>query len=286
MNVTERALAFRCQGQRLLGVLAEPARAGKTGLLIVVGGPQYRAGSHRQFVMQARSAAAAGVPTLRFDVRGMGDSEGSQRNFEQISADIGAAIDALMEACPSVRRVALWGLCDGASAALLYLDHSAQDPRVQGLCLLNPWVRSETTLAATHVKHYYAQRVLQREFWAKLLRGKVAGDAVSGLVRSVRLALRPQAGKPCAGTAADAPYQQRMARAWARFEGRVLLVLSGNDYTAKEFLLAWHSAQWASARARSGTHRVDVPDADHTFSTTSSQSLANRHCIEWLTSLA
>ena len=286
MNVTERALVFRCHGQRLLGVLAEPAQPGDLGLVVIVGGPQYRAGSHRQFVMQARSAAAAGVPTLRFDVRGMGDSEGSQRSFEHISADIGAAIDALMEACPSVRRLALWGLCDGASAALLYLDESAQDPRVQGLCLLNPWVRSEATLAATHVKHYYAQRVRQREFWAKLLRGEVAGHALRGMVRSLRLALRPRAGKPGIAAEADAPYCQRMARAWARFEGRVLLVLSGNDYTAKEFLHVWHSVEWASVRAHGVTRRVDLPDADHTFSTAASQASANRHCIEWLPTLA
>jgi uncharacterized protein len=286
MNVTERPLAFECQGQRLLGVLAESVQAGDLGLLIIVGGPQYRAGSHRQFVMQARSAAAAGVPALRFDVRGMGDSEGELRDFEQVSPDIGAAIDALMQAVPGLRRVVLWGLCDGASAALLYLDESGHDARVQGLCLLNPWVRSEATLAATHVKHYYAQRMLQREFWAKLLRGQVAGDAVRGLLGSLRLTLGPRSGKPGIAVAASATYSQRMARAWASFKGPVLLVLSGNDYTAKEFLHAWQSAEWASARARGGTRRVELPEADHTFSSAASQAAATRHCIEWLPTLA
>ena len=38
------------------------------------------------------------------------------------------------------------------------------------------------------------------------------------------------------GAPSDETYQQRMAHAWQRLGARVLLVLSGNDYTAKEFV--------------------------------------------------
>jgi alpha-beta hydrolase superfamily lysophospholipase len=82
----------------------------------------------------------------RFDVRGMGDSEGAARSFESIERDIGAAVDCLQRRMPGTERVVLWGLCDGASAALLYW-HTTQDVRVSGLSLLNPWVRSEASLA-------------------------------------------------------------------------------------------------------------------------------------------
>lgn len=54
------------------------------GLLMVVGGPQYRVGSHRQFVLLARDLAAAGIPVFPFDYRGMGDSTGQARDFEGI----------------------------------------------------------------------------------------------------------------------------------------------------------------------------------------------------------
>ena len=151
----ESALVFPCEGDRLVGVVGAGHR--DLGVVIVVGGPQYRAGSHRQFVLLARHLAAQGFPVLRFDVRGMGDSEGAQRPFDALTPDIAAAIAALQSQQPQVRRVVLWGLCDGASAALLYL-HERPDPRVQGLVLLNPWVRSEASLARTHVKHYYRQR--------------------------------------------------------------------------------------------------------------------------------
>ena len=49
----------------------------------MVGGPQYRVGSHRQFTLMARAFAAAGYPVLRFDYRGIGDSEGESRGFER-----------------------------------------------------------------------------------------------------------------------------------------------------------------------------------------------------------
>ena len=81
-HFTETVLAFPCEGERLLGVVSAPEDAlvtGDLGVVIVVGGPQVRAGSHRQFVQLARHLAAQGLPTLRFDVRGMGDSSGPQR---------------------------------------------------------------------------------------------------------------------------------------------------------------------------------------------------------------
>ena len=57
---SEQTLVFECAGEQLLGV----AHRGKasTGVLVVVGGPQYRVGSHRQFVLMARDLAKAGYP--------------------------------------------------------------------------------------------------------------------------------------------------------------------------------------------------------------------------------
>ncbi|MGB0712180.1 MAG: hydrolase 2, exosortase A system-associated, partial [Gammaproteobacteria bacterium] len=88
------------------------------GVVVVVGGPQYRVGSHRQFVLLARDLAGAGIPVMRFDYNGMGDSEGGSAHFEACGGDIRAAVDALVEGCPSLGGVVLWGLCDGASAAM------------------------------------------------------------------------------------------------------------------------------------------------------------------------
>ncbi len=285
----ETALTFDCDGQTLVGVVAAPrvATAAAVGVVIVVGGPQYRAGSHRHFTRLARDLAAAGWPTLRFDLRGMGDSSGELRQFDDASADIGAAIDALQRAQPGVRQVVLWGLCDGASAALLYLDERA-DQRVRGLCLANPWVRSVHSVASMQVKHYYTQRLLEPGFWLKLARGGVGLGALRGFGRALRAMLGGASagagGNPAAtaaGRAAD--FRTRMARALVAFDAPVLLSLSGDDYIAKEFLL--HIAadrQWQQALASRSVQRLDLPGADHTFSDRQTQQVLLAHTLGWL----
>ena len=276
----EVAVTFSCAGAQLLGVVAAAAQPAALGVVIVVGGPQYRAGSHRQFVLLARALARAGYPTLRYDYRGMGDSEGALRNFETVGADVAAGIGALQAAQPNVQRVVLWGLCDGASAALLYLQEQA-DPRVAGLALLNPWVRSEASLAKTQVKHYYTQRLKERAFWLKLLSGKVALGALTGLLRNVRTAFTGHPGVAQSQTS----YQDRMAQAWATFEGPTLLLLSELDYTAREFVqFSTDSAAWQRALNLRPPTRVTVQGADHTCSTAAHKQTVEAATVQWLAS--
>ncbi|MDT8997926.1 hydrolase 1, exosortase A system-associated [Paucibacter sp. APW11] len=288
----ERALAFDCEGQALLGIVSEP-KAGSAratlGVLIIVGGPQYRAGSHRQFVLQARHWASAGYPVLRFDYRGMGDSAGMQRDFERVSSDIGAAISAFMSACPDLEGVVLWGLCDAASAALLYVHEHREDRRVKALALANPWVRTAQGLARAQAKHYYLQRLKQPEFWLKLIKGGVGLQALRSLGSNLAALL----GRPAAAADAGAPaseralgFQDRMALGLRHFKGRSLLLLSGEDLTAQEFLD--HSAgspAWNGLLTASTLKRVDFKDADHTFSGPGSLQAMNSVCLDWLLSL-
>ena len=286
---TEDTLAFDCAGDRLLGIVSRPAEdsaALDLGVVIVVGGPQYRAGSHRGFVLLARHLAGLGLTVLRFDVRGMGDSQGALHDFLAVDDDVDAAIAALLRHDPQLKRVALWGLCDGASAALLYLQHQP-DPRVAALCLLNPWVRSAETLAKTHVKHYYLQRLKQPEFWRKLLSGQVAGKALAGLLSNLRLAFgKPTGASAQVGSRSQAPFQQRMAQAYAAFSGHSLLMLSEHDHTAQEF--AEHSradATWQQALARRPPQRVLLAGADHTCSQPATQQAMEAATGQFLTAL-
>jgi exosortase A-associated hydrolase 1 len=288
-QAVESCLQFDCEGQRLLGVLTEPAPdsatpAGSTGVLVVVGGPQYRAGAHRQFTLLARQLAAAGYPVLRFDVRGMGDSPGAQRSFEALDADVHAAVQALLQARPGLRSVVLWGLCDGASAALLALQ-ARPHPAVAGLCLLNPWVRSAASLAQAQVKHYYRQRLLQADFWRKLLRGGVALQAARDLLHNLRTARGARAAQPAgaAGGQAAASFQQRMAQGWLGFAGPVLLLLSEHDTTAQEFSEYTRSdALWQRALRQRPPQQVQLAAADHTCSSPQAQAAAEQATLAWL----
>jgi exosortase A-associated hydrolase 1 len=280
LNQIDVPVTFACGDDRLLGIVSRAAHPVSTGVLIVVGGPQYRIGSHRQFALLARRLAAEGFAVMRFDYRGMGDSGGAMRGFEDIDTDIAAAIDAFQAVCPEVRDVALWGLCDAASAALLYWQQR-QDARVNGLCLLNPWVRTEASLARTHVRHYYWRRLIQSGFWKKLLRGKID---LAASFRDVLRNLRLSAQQPESGGGQS--FQQRMALALSEFPGSVLLILSGEDYTAKEFAdCVRTNPAWSGVQERSNLVRHDIAGADHTFSSAIWRRDVERTTIQWLRSL-
>ena len=107
MTDNERALVFDCEGESLVGILSGAGLPAVRGVLIVVGGPQYRVGSHRQFALLARHLAEHGVPTLRFDYRGMGDSDGEVRTFEGVGADIRCAIDRFFDNVPGLKDVVI-----------------------------------------------------------------------------------------------------------------------------------------------------------------------------------
>ena len=275
----ERAIPFQCAGDDLVGVLSLPEDGKPVGVVIVVGGPQYRAGSHRQFVLLARTLAAAGYPALRFDHRGAGDATGAMRAFTDLDDDIAAAIDELCRAC-ALDRVVLFGLCDAASAALMYCD-ARRDPRIAGLVLLNPWVRSDATLARVQVKHYYRERVLDPAFWRKLVRGDVD---VRGAARSFAGALSTMFGaKPRAPERDARSFQQRMADGLDRFAGPVLVILSGRDLTAREFVEhASRDPRWSALLARPTLDRRDLPEADHTCSSARGRGDVGRLTVEWL----
>ena len=278
MIFTEKPLLFSCAGEQMLGILALPKVPAEVGVVVVVGGPQTRVGSHRQFVLLARTLAHAGYAVLRFDYRGMGDSTGTQRAFDAVDEDIAAAIDALQAATPAIRRIVLWGLCDAASAALLYWQ-GTRDPRIAGFCLANPWVRSAATLARTQVKHYYGQRLISAEFWRKVVHGQVGvGRAVGGLLRSFRLS-----GQSPAAGGSVLSFRERMLETLKDCVAPVLLILSRRDFVAKEFLeTARSDPEWSAILTRPSLVRQDFSDADHTFSSAELRAQLEQATLNWL----
>ena len=264
-RVAEETFTFPCEGSQLVGIIHKPARCLRHGVLIVVGGPQYRVGSHRQFTLLARRLADAGIAAMRFDYRGMGDSEGAERSFEALDSDIAAAIQAFLDRVEGLESVALWGLCDAASAALFY---APQDARVSGLVLLNPWVRSESGAARAYIKHYYLQRIFSRELWSKILHGKLDfRESLVSLVAMLRKAVFRNTGDNT-GVVVDESFQSRMCRGLGEFPGPVMLILSGNqDYVADEFRdLSNASAEWKKTLSRNTVQRIEFHEANHTFS--------------------
>ncbi|WP_242404530.1 hydrolase 1, exosortase A system-associated [Janthinobacterium agaricidamnosum] len=271
--VEQRALSFLCQSCRLVGILSVPQQPRARGVLIVTGGPQYRVGSHRQFALLARELAARGIPVMRFDYRGMGDSQGEARDYRQIGDDIDSATQAFFSCVPQLRELVLWGLCDGATAAAC---HAYQDPRISGLILLNPWVRSEAGNARVTLRHYYLARLRQRDFWRKLLSGKWhAGQSLSAM-RRLQLSSR-------ADQQPDDSPAQRLYTGLRRFRGRTLVILSGADLGAREYSdLPNHQPLWRELHHNPLMRQVTVPYANHTFARRAWRDAVTGMCADWI----
>jgi exosortase A-associated hydrolase 1 len=204
----------------------------------------------------SRYLANQGIASLRFDYRGMGDSEGHKQSFDDICADLKVACDALVDQ-DGIKEIIIWGLCDAASAAMIYAH---KDPRISGLILLNPWLRSEQAMGKSMLKHYYVKRLLSKEFWLKLLSGKV--NVTGSLSDAKGFAKDSMAEK----VIAQGTYQQRMEEGVEHFSGPLCVILSGIDLTAKEFAeQALGSGTWP-AMQRKNTELHHIEQADHTFS--------------------
>jgi exosortase A-associated hydrolase 1 len=271
--VREQAVVFECAGDRLLGIASIPEHPTNIGVLILTGGRQYRAGSHRQFTLLARRLASANYCMFRFDFRGMGDSEGRQRSFEMVDEDVAAAIAAFRQACPSVHRVVLFGLCDAATAAVLYWQRT-RDPVASALGLVNPWARTETGHARVRVRHYYRERVFAIEFWKKLLHGDLRPlQSLRELLGNWRLARQSSEVRG---------FLQTMFDGLQSFPGQILLLLSGRDLTAREFVDAIADAGLGELMLKQNVCRIDLPGADHTFSDPAWRVEVEQACERWL----
>ncbi len=289
MKIQETPIVFQCADKRLIGIVATPSQSSHTGILIVVGGPQYRSGSHRQFTLLARELARNGYPTCRFDYRGMGDSEGEMRSFENVNEDLKAAIDAFQNVSMGVEHIIIWGLCDGASAALYY---SYTDRRVTGLVLLNPWVHSAAGEGRMRIKHYYLTRLFQKSFWLKLFSGEF--NFISSVLEFINASRHLLAYDKTKQTdiaennfGDQKSYIERMLLGIKSFSGKILIIRSENDLVSQEFGdLLQTDKEWQMACLPPKVEQSLVAGANHTFSSREWRHQAEKLTSDWINKIS
>ncbi len=118
----EEPFFFDGGGKRLFGVAHTPdSDVASKGFVLVHPFGEEKLWSHRVFVNFAREAALRGMPVLRFDLSGHGDSEGHSENGTVSSylADIESAKRKFLEQFPDTKEVGLLGLRLGATLAYL-----------------------------------------------------------------------------------------------------------------------------------------------------------------------
>ena len=285
----EIPLVFQCAGESMVGIVHRPITPAGIGVVtIIAGGPQYRAGVGRGMVSTARDLAARGVPVLRFDYRGMGDSGGGFLGFEHIAEDIQAAVIALKKEVPEVRKVVLWGGCDAASGVMI---HGWKVPDVISLVLGNPWVTTYEIHSAVMKKHYL-DRLREWSFWRKLLRFdyNLIDYATAGFRKLVTRVAALLSAWGQHGSKSDSDeaggFVDRMLDGLGRFEGPVLFLISGQSVASREFdELVGTDPDWGAVTNRSECKRIDFPEADQTFSDKHSRECVNQAISDWLIEL-
>lgn len=289
-SVNPTPVCFMCAGDPLIGMLHPARGTSKLGVLIMVaGGPQYRIGGHRQLVLWSRKLSEEGYPVFRFDFRGMGDSYGEFRDFVDVEDDIRAALERFFSEVPSLEHVVLWGECNACSASLFFAH---KDPRVKGIVMLNPWVRTEGGKAKAVIKHYYLKRLTERSFWTKVFR--LEFDVIGSLRSAARMLALARQAPEVQGVAPRANHPRPghsslpddMLHGLSRFRGQLLLIMSGRDLIAREFdELVKASPDWQREVAAHKTIRQDLEYADHTFSSGPWRNQVVAWGIDWLDSI-
>jgi len=285
---TEIPVVIPCEGDSLIGIIHKPVEATSIGVVIIVaGGPQYRVGAHRQFVTLARLLADNGIASIRFDHRGTGDSTGELRGFIDMNADIHGAINTLSEHIPEINQFTLWGECESATAGAFYCY---TDKRIQGIFMVNPWIRTDYGQAKTILKHYYWARLFDKAFWKKVRSGQFSLlnslKSYIHLLKSARSESKVNLGTDLEESLEKLPLPERLAKSCERYQGNILVLTSGYDYIAQEFKDYVESSEiWGRLIDHSKVTMHDIPDSDHTFSRPEWRKELFDHTITWVKNL-
>jgi pimeloyl-ACP methyl ester carboxylesterase len=153
---------------RMVATLCLPDGAGKpaaTGLMLFNSGMIGRIGPHRLNVHVARQAASKGVASLRFDLRGVGDSERARGDKEyqaQAVEDIREAMEAF-SAHAGISRFVLFGFCSGAYHGM---NAAQEDERIAGVITFDGYqyrtFRSTLNRRLASVRHFGLMRAVTR----------------------------------------------------------------------------------------------------------------------------
>lgn len=134
MTIPLKTALRALQSQR--GQATSDQTGASMGVVLLNAGVIHRIGPHRINVKLARRLAKAGIPSVRLDLSGLGDSRragGTDAMLVQVSKDIRCALDALATRT-GVQRFVIVGICSGAEYGYQYAEH---DARVAGVVMVD-----------------------------------------------------------------------------------------------------------------------------------------------------
>lgn len=294
------------QGLKLFGILETPENqpAGDLAVLLLSPGVKMRVGPQCLYRHMADEFLLAGLPVLRFDWYGLGDSEGELPeaqlrevyNHTEMGRFVDDTIDAMdwMQRELGSRRFILSGLCGGAMTGLLAGE---RDRRVAGFLGIGPpaVLSSRSNDASKYMtanqvqdlRRLYIRRLFNPQAWFRLLTFKADYRL---MLRFITEPIKKRVGRPAPTPVAVLPPDDN---ANPRFPGAffamlstqrpMLLVYGGADRLQWEFDEKFLTRYKDHLASLPQTYQVHiVPNANHVLSTSEWQREMLDVSREWL----
>jgi alpha-beta hydrolase superfamily lysophospholipase len=268
-RISEIPFALNRPGGAMSGVLTLPEEdlgvQARPCAVFLNAGAARRTGPSRMWVEAARRWAARGIPSLRLDAVGIGESDGSTTPYAEDGSlyapafvtDVTAALDELQRRGVG-ERFLLVGLCAGSYWSLYA---GLDDPRVDGMALLNlvavvwePGIEASRDL----------RRALTSRSWSRVRRN-ITAERVRAILILFASAPARAVARRRSGAASPPSLQTRTEEMLTRLdasETRVLLL-----FHAREALLGeLERSGWLTRFGRSEHITVQrLAVNDHTF---------------------
>jgi len=254
-----------------------PHAAPAPAVIVLNAGVLHRVGPHRLHVALTRRLAARGLPAMRLDLGGIGDSLASSdaatfrdsavADTRAAMTDLGAAIGA--------RRFVLFGICAGADNALAT---ALADDRVAGVVLVDAAV-------------YPTPRSLYRELRRRLAGPGGIRDAVRWGGGRARRRLSAELARLRRGLAAAPPAEGRENPPSEAFRAQ-LASLADRGVRVLAVYAGMHGESYNDAdqifeafpELRGRVDRAYFPDANHTFTQLDDQAALIDATLQWISS--
>lgn len=276
--MSEVSIAFGAE-RHLIGTLSLPPATGPApcAVLLLNAGVIHRIGPHRFNVKLARALAQRGIPSLRFDLSGQGDSRlpAQAQSFErQAVEDLKIAMDHMQRLC-GIDHFIIAGICSGAQNGLAVAD---EDPRVTGLWMLDPYIYP------TRKTHWIRYRMQLKTGWWRTVRSWVASLGQQ-VIERMRQYLRPRTDEPAVvdyghRTPSRAAFAALLNRLSERGT-RICLIYTGSMLWHFNYPEQLHDA-FAGEPFLDRVRCEFIPDVDHTATLLRSQQRLIGQMCDWL----
>jgi pimeloyl-ACP methyl ester carboxylesterase len=271
LRVRESPIAVSRGEEHLLGVLAEGEVTAPVTAVLLNAGALRHIGPNRMWVETARRWAAHGVPTLRIDLAGIGDSDGDANTLERDEGlYVPRYVDQTIEVLDALgkrglpQRFVLAGLCSGAYWSL----HAAlEDERVAAAFMINPRALFWDWDVGAVRDARNVRKALRPKTWGKLISGKITRERVATIARGLAVALRSLPARMRAGRPGREDGADRLTVALDRLEanGTELLGVFTADEPVFEELTRDGGLERMRARRNVCVESIPGPLTSHTL---------------------